>query len=100
MLQVQQSDIRQPARRKASVALAEKIRSLKAEVIEVMLYGRVIWGLSPNRFDPLREAYRGFLLRCPNEHTVTRSAPDHHMMPYHKVLERTDCDCIGTIVTR
>ena len=57
------------------IAVADKVRFLKAEVLEVMLYGCVTWTLSPGDFDKLREAHRGMLLRCLNAYTSTRAAP-------------------------
>ena len=65
---------------------------LKAEVLEVMLYGCVTWTLSPGDFDKLREAHRGMLLECLNVYTSTRAAPDYHMLSYLEVLLRTDCE--------
>ena len=51
------------------IAVADKVRFPKAEVLEVMLYGCVTWTLSPGDFDKLREAHRGMLLRCLNAYT-------------------------------
>lgn len=45
------------------IAPAEKISSLKAEVVEIMLYDCVTWTLAPDDVAPLRKAWRGFVLR-------------------------------------
>ena len=82
------------------IAVADKVRFLKAEVLEVMLYGCVTWTLSPGDFDKLREAHRGMLLRCLNAYTSTRAAPDYHMLSYLEVLLRTDCECIEATVMK
>lgn len=82
------------------IALTEKVRFPKAEMIEVTLYGCMTWMLSPKYFGPLWEAHRGFPLRCLDENTLTHSAPDYHMMPYREVLERAGCDCIKDAVVR
>ena len=58
------------------IAVADKVRFLKAEVLEVMLYGCMTWTLSPGDFDKLREAHREMLLRCLNAYTSTRAAHD------------------------
>lgn len=55
------------------IALAERIRVLNAEVIEVILYGCVTWTMSPNNFGTLREARRRFLLRRLDERISTLS---------------------------
>ncbi|CAM9514239.1 unnamed protein product, partial [Sphacelaria rigidula] len=79
-------------------SLAEKVRFLKVEMIEVMLYGYVTWILLVNDFGALRQAHRGFLLRCIHKPTSTRRTPDYHMLPYREFIERTGCDCIEATV--
>ncbi|CAM9819694.1 unnamed protein product, partial [Sphacelaria rigidula] len=68
------------------ITLATKVRLLKAEVIEVMLYGCVTWKIAHDNFSALWEARRG------------RSVPDYHMLPNHEVLERTSCERIEATV--
>ena len=83
------------------IAVADKVRFLKAEVLKVMLYGCVTWTLSPGDFDKLREAHRGMLLRCLNAYTSTRAAPDylyprHYRSPLvvHDARKNpSSCDC-------
>ena len=82
------------------IAVADNVRLLKAEVLEVILCGCVTWTLSPGDFDKLREAHRGMLLRCLNAYTSTRAAPDYHMLSYLEVLLRTDCECIEATVMK
>lgn len=82
------------------IAVADKVRFLKAEVLEVMLYGCVTWALSPDDFGKLRQAHRGQLLRCLNAYTSTRSAPDYHMLSYQEVLRRASCECIEVTVMK
>ena len=82
------------------IAVADKVRFLKAEVLKVMLYGCVTWTLSPGDFDKLREAHRGMLLRCLNAYTSTRAAPHYHMLSYLEVLLRTDWECIEATVMK
>ncbi|CAM9644499.1 unnamed protein product, partial [Sphacelaria rigidula] len=82
------------------IALATKARPLTTEGVEVVLYGYVTWTIAHDIFGALREAYQGLLLRCLNKHTSNRSAPDHHMLPYHEVLERTSCECIEATVMK
>ena len=82
------------------IDLTTKINLLKTEVIEVMLYGCATWTIAPDKFGALREAHRGFLLRCLNKYTSTRQAPDYHMLPYHAVLEQTRCESIEATVMK
>ncbi|CAM9248585.1 unnamed protein product, partial [Sphacelaria rigidula] len=96
LLQVQQSGYVNPY-----IALLTKVRLLKTGMIEVMLYGSEIWTIAHDIFGALREAHRGFLLRCINERTSSRSAPDNHMLSHHEVLERTSCECVkATVIKR
>ncbi|CAM9502396.1 unnamed protein product [Sphacelaria rigidula] len=84
------------------IAPATKVRLLKTEVIEVMLYGCVTWTIANDNFDALREAHRGFLSRCLIKHTyLSRRAPDYHMLPHHEVLQRASCECLeATVIKR
>ena len=41
-----------------------KIRTLRAEVLETMLYDCVTWSLRAYHYDTLRRAHHGFLARC------------------------------------
>ncbi|CAM9926178.1 unnamed protein product, partial [Sphacelaria rigidula] len=82
------------------IALVTKVRLLKTDVIEVMLYGCVIWTIAHENFGTSWETHRETLLRCLNKYTSSRSAPDYHMLPYHEVLERIGCECIEATMVR
>ena len=77
-----------------------KINFLQTEVIEVMLNGCASWTIAPDKFGALREAHRGFLLRCLNMYNSSRQAPNYHMLPYHEVLKQTSCECIEAAVMK
>ena len=47
-----------------SAPLEPKIRMLRAEVLETMLYGCVTWSSRTCHYDTLRRAYHRFLTRC------------------------------------
>ena len=47
-----------------SAPLELKIRMLRAEVLETMLYGCVTWSPRACHYDPLRRAHHMFLTRC------------------------------------
>ncbi|CAM9594449.1 unnamed protein product, partial [Sphacelaria rigidula] len=82
------------------LALPEKVRLLKAEVTEVIPYGCVAWALASDDFDPLQKAHRRFILRCLNEYTSTRSAPDYHTLSFRQVFERSGYEGIEANVMR
>ena len=46
-----------------AVPFARKLRMLKAEVMEILLYGCVMWTLGKAHFAELRTAHHRFLLR-------------------------------------
>ncbi|CAM9630877.1 unnamed protein product, partial [Sphacelaria rigidula] len=50
------------------IALAAKVHFLKAVVVEITIHGRVTWNIALDKCGTLREAYRGFLLRCLYKH--------------------------------
>ena len=49
---------------RSSAPLELKIRMLKAEVLETMLYGCVTWSPRTCHYDTLRRAHHRFLTRC------------------------------------
>lgn len=61
------------------IALA-KVRLVKAEVIEVMLYGCAIWKIVSGKSRTLRDLHRDFLGRCINKHTSSCRAAHPHMV--------------------
>lgn len=46
------------------VSLEIKVRMLKADVLETMLYGCVAWSPNADHYDKLRTQHHRFLLRC------------------------------------
>ena len=46
------------------VCLWLKVRSLKAEVIETLLYGCVMWSSNKPDYDRLRRVHHSMLIRC------------------------------------
>ena len=58
---------------------ALKLRMLKAEVIETLLYGCVTWTLGKEHFARLRTAHHRFLLRIVG---FQRRQSTDHLMPY------------------
>ena len=53
-----------------SAPLELKIRMLRAEVLETMLYGCVTWSPRACHYDTLRRAHRRFFTRCIGESTI------------------------------
>ena len=49
---------------RSSAPLELKIRMLRAEVLETMLYGCVTWSPCACHYDTLRQAHHRFLTRC------------------------------------
>ena len=83
------------------VPLADKIRLLNAEALEILLYGCVTWTLAPNDFAKLRECHRGLLRRCIGEYRKkTGAAADFHQMSYRDALVKTGCESIEATVRK
>ncbi|CAM9843697.1 unnamed protein product [Sphacelaria rigidula] len=74
--------------------------TLKANVIEVMLYGCVTRTIAHDNFGALREAHQRCLLRCLDKHISSRSAPDYHILPYHEISQRPGCECMEATAER
>ena len=68
------------------VRLRLKVRLLKAEVVEALLYGCMTW--SPNKpdYDRLRRVHHFMLLRCPGWRKRKR---DDHTLSYADALAKT-----------
>ena len=64
---------------------ALKVRMLKAEVMETLLYGCVAWTLGKEHFVELRTAHHRFLLRIIG---FQRRQRTDDLMPYAKALRR------------
>ena len=67
-----------------------KVRILKAEVTETLLYACVTWTLSAKHFARLRLAHHQVLLRVIG--CQRRQRTDHTTLSYVKVFNKTRCD--------
>ena len=75
------------------VALSLKTRMVKAEAIEVLLYGCSTWSLRQEHYAKLRTVHHRVLLRIIG---AQRKRPDHRMTSYNRALEITRCESIET----
>ena len=80
-----------------SVRLRLKVRLLKVEVIETLLYGCTTW--SPNKpdYDRLRRVHHSMLLRCLGWRKRKR---DEHTLSYADALAKTASESMGAIVRK
>ena len=72
---------------------ALKLRMLKAEVMETLLYGCVTWTLGKEHFAELRTAHHRFLLRIIG---FQRRQRTDHLMSYAKALKKAQCESVET----
>ena len=80
------------------VALSFKIRMVKAEAIEALLYGCSTWTLRQEHYAKLPTVHHRVLLRIIG---AQRKRPDHWMTSYNRALEITRCESIEiTLRTR
>ena len=79
------------------VRLRLKVRLLKAEVVETLLYGCMMW--SPNKpdYDRLRRVYHSMLLRFLGCRKRNR---DDHTLSYADALAKTASESIEAIVRK
>ena len=75
-------------RKTAPISL--KVRTLKAEVIETLLYGCVTWTLGAEHFAKLRTVHHQVLLRVVA--FQRRQRTDYTTLSYAKVLKKTRCE--------
>ena len=75
------------------VALSLKIRTVKAEAIEALLYGCSAWTLRQDHYAKLRTVHHRVLLCIIG---TQRKIPDHRMTSYSRALEITRCESIET----
>ena len=75
------------------VALALKIRMIKAEAIESLLYRCSTWTLHQEHNAKLRTVHHRVLLRIIG---AQRKRPDHRMTSYNRALEIIGCESIET----
>ena len=80
-----------------SAPLELKLRMLKAEVIEVLLYGCGTWTLRDKQYDSLRSVHSKLLLRCIGFHKSKRT---DHPLSYSTVLQQTGCESIETTIRK
>ena len=73
--------------------LALKLRMLKAEVMETLLYGCVTRTLGKEHLAELRAAHHGFLLRIIGFHRRQRT---DHLMSYAKEPKKAQCERVET----
>ena len=83
-------------RKTAPISL--KVRTLKAEVIETLLYGCVTWTLGAEHFAKLRTVHHQVLLRVFG--FQRRHRADYTTLSYAKVLKKTRCESIETTIRK
>ena len=74
-----------------------KVRMLKAEVMETLLYGCVTWILRKEHFSEVRTAHHRFLLRIIG---FQRRQRTDHLMPYAKALKKAQCESVETTIRK
>ena len=77
----------------SKVALSLKIRMVKAEAIEPLLYGCSTWTLRQEHYAKLPTVHHRVLLRIIG---TQRKKPDHRITSYNRALEITRCENIET----
>ena len=70
-----------------------KIRMVKAEAVEALLYGCVTWTTQQEHHRKLRTVHHKVLLRIIG---ARRRRSDHRVLSYNRALELTGCDSIET----
>ena len=78
-------------------ALRLKVRMLKAEVLETLLYGCVTWSPSKSDYRRLQKAHHQMLLRCLGWRKRKHKDP---ILSYANALLRTDSEGVETTVRR
>ena len=74
-----------------------KVRMLKAEVMETLLYGCVTWTLGQEHFAELRTAHHNLLLRIIG---FQRRQRTDHLMSYAKALKKAQCESVETTIRK
>ena len=77
------------------VCLRLKVRLLKAEVVETLLYGCMTWSPKKPDCDRLRRVHRSMLLRCLGWRKRKR---DDHTLLYADALAKTASESIEAMV--
>ena len=79
------------------VRLRLKVRLLKAEVVETLLYGCVTWSPKKPDHDRLRRVHHSMLLRCPGWRKRKR---DDHTLSCADALAKTASESMEAIVRK
>jgi len=74
-----------------------KVRMLKAEVLETLLYGCMTWTLGQEHYAKLRTVHHQLLLRTIG---FSRRQRSDHVLSYSKALKQTQCDSVETVVRK
>ena len=74
-----------------------KLRMLKAEVMETLLYGCVTWILGKEHFAELRTAHHSFFLRIIG---FQRRQGTDQLMSYAKALKNAQCESVETTIRK
>ena len=77
------------------VRLDLKVRMIKAEAIEALLYGCATWTTRQDHYNKLRTIHHRVLLRIIG---AKRRKSDHRVLAYSRALELTGCESIETTV--
>ena len=80
-----------------SARLELKIRMLRADILETMLYGCVTWSPHACHYDTLRRAHHRFLTRCIGWRKHNRA---DHPISYLDTLLKTGSESIGATLRR
>ena len=72
-----------------------KVRMLKAEVMETLLYGCVTWTLGKGHSPELRTAHHRFLLQIIG---FQRRQRTDYLMSYAKALKKAQCESVETTI--
>ena len=71
-----------------------KVRMLKAEVLETLLYGCMTWTLGQEHYAKLRTVHHQLLLRTIS---FSRRQRSDLVLSYSKALKQTHCDSVETV---
>ena len=74
-----------------------KVRLLKAEAMETLLYGCATWTLGKEHVAELRTAHHRFLLRIIGFQSRQRT---EHLMSYAKALKKAKCEGVETTIRK
>ena len=77
--------------------LTLKVRMLKAEVMETLLYGCVTWTFGQEHFAELRTAHHNLLLRIIG---FQRQQRTDHLMSYAKGRKKAQCESVETTIRK